>query len=165
MAAMLLRLIHRTLAVAGGALALFHGWLFVSQAAAGRLGDPWVVVRWLAAAALIAALVAMHRRGHLVWGRRGIAVWLLAAVLHGPAMAGNASFETFALPEAAAASVLQLASSAGVALGLWMLARLLAARRASAQASCARVPVVALADHFSAGHAALFSPRPPPLRS
>jgi hypothetical protein len=164
MAKMLPRLINRTLAIAGGALALFHGWLFVSQAVAGRLGDPWVIFRWLAAAALIAALVAVHRRGHLLWGRKGIAIWLLAAVLHGPAIAGNDSLKIFALPEAAA-SVLQLASSAGVALGLWMLARLLAARRASAQTSYALIPAVALANHFSAGHATPFAPRPPPLRS
>ena len=162
---MLPRLINRTLAIAGGALALFHGWLFVSQAAAGRLGDPWVIFRWLAAAALIAALVAVHRRGHLLWGRKATAIWLLAALLHGPAIADNEDFKIFALPEAAAASVLQLASSAGVALGLWMLARLLAARRASAQTSYPLIPVVAIADHFSAGHAARFSPRPPPLRS
>ena len=164
MAKMLPRLINRALALAGGALALFHGWLFVSQAVAGRLGDPWVIVRWLAAAALIAALVAVHRRGHLLWGRKGTAIWLLAAFLHGPAIADNEGFKTFALPEAAAASVLQLASSAGVALGLWLLAGLLAARRAAARKSYALTPVVAIADHFSAGHATRFSPRPPPLR-
>ena len=164
MAKMLLRLINRTMALAGGALALFHGWLFVSQAVAGRLGDPWVIFRWVAAAALIAALVTVHRRGHLLWSRKGTAIWLLAALLHGPAIADNESFKIFALPEAAAASVLQLASSAGMAIGLWLLARLLAARRASALTFHALVPVVARADRFSPGHATRFSPRPPPLR-
>ena len=161
---MLPRLINRTLALAGGALALFHGWLFVSQAVAGRLGDPWVIFRWLAAAGLIAALVAVHRRGHLLWGRKATAIWLLAALLHGPAIADNESFKTFALPEAAVASVLQLASSAGLAIGLWMLAGLLAARRASARGFRTLVPAVAVANRFSAGHASRFSPRPPPLR-
>jgi hypothetical protein len=165
MAKMLPRLINRTLALAGGALAVFHGWLFVSQAVAGRLGDPWVIFRWLAAAALIAALVAVHRRGHLLWGRKGIAIWLLAAMLHAPAIADNESFETFALPEAVAASLLQLASSAGVAIGLWMLAGLLAARRASALTIDRLVPVVVVARRFSAGHATRFSPRPPPQAS
>lgn len=161
---MLPRLINRTLALAGGALALFHGWLFVSQAVAGRLGDPWVIFRWLAAAALIAALVAVHRRGHLLWGRKATAIWLLTALLHGPAIADNEAFKTFALPEAAAATVLQLASSAGLAIGLWMLAGLLAARRASARAFHTLVPVVAVANRLAAGHAARFAPRPPPLR-
>jgi hypothetical protein len=164
MAAMLLRLINRTLVAAGGALALFHGWLFVWQAVAGRLGDPWVILRWLAAAALIAALVSLHRRGHVLWGRKAISIWLLAAFLHGPAIADNESFTTFALPEAATASVLQLACSTGLALGLWMLAKLLAARRNVALPLNTLVPAVAIADQFSVGHAARFSPRPPPLR-
>ena len=164
MAKMLPRLINRTLALAGGALALFHGWLFMSQAVAGRLDDPWVIFRWLAAVALIAALVAVHRRGHLLWGRKSTAIWLLAAMLHGPAIADNESFKPFALPEAAVASILQLASAAGAAIGLWMLGRLLAARRASARTSYTLVPVVAVPRRFSAGHATRFSPRPPPLR-
>lgn len=165
MAKMLPRLINRTLALAGGALAVFHGWLFASQAAAGRLEDPWVVFRWMAAAALILALVAVHRHGTPVWGRKGIAIWLLAALLHGPAIADNESFKTFALPEAAAASVLQLVSSAGVALTLWMLATLLAARRTTARPLRALVPITAGTARFAAGHASRFAPRPPPLRT
>jgi hypothetical protein len=164
MAKMLPRLINRTLALAGGALAVFHGWLFASQAAAGRLEDPWVIFRWMAAAALILALVAVHQRGTPVWGRKGIAIWLLAALLHGPAIADNESFKTFALPEAAAASVLQLVSSAGVALTLWMLATLLAARRTTARPLRALVPIIAGTARFAAGHASRFAPRPPPLR-
>lgn len=164
MAKMLPRLINRTLALAGGALAVFHGWLFVSQAAAGRLEDPWVIFRWMTAAALILALIAVHRSGNRVWSRKGIAIWLLAAILHGPAIADNESFKTFALPEAAAASVLQLVSFAGVALTLWMLGTLLAARRTSPRPLRALVPFVPLGARFAAGHATRFAPRPPPLR-
>lgn len=164
MAKMVPRLINRILALAGGALAVFHGWLFASQAAAGRLDDPWVIFRWVAAAALISGLVALHRRGHLLFGRKGMAIWLLAAVLHGPSIAANDSFNTFALPEAATTSVLQLMSSAGLALSLWMLATLLAARRAASRARVTLVPVVAAGARFSPGHATRFSPRPPPLR-
>ena len=164
MAKMLPRLINRTLAVAGGALAIFHGWLFASQAVTGRLGDPWVVFRWLLAAALIAALVAVRGRGDRLWDRKSIAIWVLAAVLHGPAIAGNQTFDTFAVPEAIAASALQFASSVGLVLGLWMLATLLVARRRDLLRSPLIIPVVAVADRFSAGHAARFSPRPPPLR-
>jgi hypothetical protein len=161
---MLPRLINRTLALAGGALAVFHGWLFVSQAAAGRLVDPWVIFRWLAAATLIVALVALHRRGHLLFGRKGIAIWLLTALLHGPAIADNESFNTFALPEAAATSVFQLMSSAGLALSLWMLAALLAARRISARPRYALVSVIVSSARVAPGHGTRFSPRPPPLR-
>lgn len=162
---MLPGLLSRTLALAGAALAVFHGWLFVSQAAAGRLGDPWVVFRWLAAAALIVALVAIHRRVGSVWGRKSVAIWLLAAVLHGPAIADNEGFQSFPLPETAATSIVQLVSSAGLAIGLWMLAALLAGRRAPALALHALVAVIGVMDRFDAGHAARFSPRPPPLRS
>lgn len=165
MAKMLPRLINRTLALAGGALAVFHGWLFAAQAAAGRLEDPWVIFRWIAAVALIVALVALNRRGHLVFGRKGVAIWLLAAVLHGPSIANNEAFTAVALPEAAATSVVQLLSSAGVALSLWMLATLLAARRASARTRFALVPAAAAGVRFTPGHATRFSPRPPPLIS
>lgn len=164
MAKMVPRLINRTLALAGVALAVFHGWLFVSQAAAGRLWDPWVIFRWLAAAALVAGLAALHRRGNLLFSRRGVALWLLAAVLHGPAITDNQSFNTFAIPEAAATSVLQVLSSAGLAISLWMLATLLAARRSSAALLRALAPAVPLSARIAAGHAAGFSPRPPPLR-
>lgn len=161
---MVLRLINASLALAGGALAVFHGWLFVSQAVAGRLGDPWVIFRWAAAIALVAALVAVHRRGHLLWGRRSVSIWLLAAMLHGPAIADTGGFETFALPEAIAASVLQLVASAPLAMGLLALAAWLAARRSTSPIRRAVVPVLAGATGLRAGHAPQFSPRPPPLR-
>ncbi len=165
MTPMLPRLINLALALAGGALAVFHGWLFAWQAAAGRLADPWVIFRWAAAIALIAALVAVHRRGHLLWGRKGVSIWLLAAMLHGPAIADNESFEPFALPEAAAASVLQLVSSAGLALGLWVLAALLARRRSSPPTLRSLDAPVGVARSVTAGFTPQFSPRPPPLRS
>jgi hypothetical protein len=158
------RLIKGMLAVVGATLAVFHGWLFLSQAAAGRLEDPWVIFRWMAAAALIAALVVVRRRVGSIWGRKSVAIWLLAALLHGPAIADNENFPSFALPETAATSIFQLAASAGFAIGLWILATLLAARRAASRALYALVPVVTVADRFAAGHALRFSPRPPPLR-
>ena len=141
---------------------MFHGWLFVSQAVAGRLWDPWVIFRWLAAAALIAGLAALHRRGNRLVSRKGIALWLLAALLHGPAIADNENFQTFAIPEAAATSVLQVLSSAGLAISLWMLATLLAARRTALRRRPSLPSAVAVSNRFAAGHAARFSPRPPP---
>ena len=89
MAKMLSRLIRTTVALAGAALALFHGWLFAAQAAAGRLDDPWLIFRWAAAVALVGALIAVRRGGDSIWGRKGVAIWVMAALLHGPAVAGK----------------------------------------------------------------------------
>ena len=118
-------MIRTLLAVAGAALAGFHAWLFAAQVAAGRLEDPWLVFRWIAAAALVAALVGVRRGGNSIWGRKGIAIWVLAALLHGPAIASD--LRSFALPETVATTVLQLATSA--ALGTWPLAPRRIARR------------------------------------
>src|SRR5688572_1289142 len=95
------RLIRASLAVAGAALFGFHGWLFAAQLAAGRLEDPWLVFRWIVAASLVAAFAAVLRRGASIWGRKSIAIWVLAALLHGPAIASDlqADFNSFALPQ------------------------------------------------------------------
>ena len=164
MAKMFPRLLKAALGLTGAALAVFHGWLFVWQAAAGRLEDPWVIFRWIAATALIVALGAIQRRAGTLWGRKSIAIWLLAAILHGPAIADNEGFTSFIVPAETAASILQLASSAVFAIGVWLLAALLAARRGGAPMLSRLVPVVNVRDRFSAGHAWRFSARPPPLR-
>jgi hypothetical protein len=158
------RLIRRTLALSGGALAVFHGWLFVGQAAAGRLEDPWLLFRWIAAASLIAALAAVRRSGQSVWGRKGIAIWVLAALLHGPAVAGSGDVNSFALSEGAATSVVQLLSSAAVALGALLLARLFRARPA-ARRFTGFVSAFAAALRTIAAITLQFAPRPPPLRA
>jgi hypothetical protein len=157
------RLIRTSLAFAGAALIGFHGWLFAAQLAAGRLEDPWLVFRWIAAAVLIAAFVAVRRGGASVWSRKNVAIWVLAALLHGPAMV-QADFNSFALPETVATSVLQLISSAALGIGLWMLAGLLLARRRSTQVRYATVPVVVSAGGLAPGTRRHFSPRPPPFR-
>lgn len=158
------RLIRLTLGFAGGVLAAFHGWVFAAQAADGRLEDPWLTFRWVASVALILALATLKRSGESIWGRKGIAIWVLAALLHGPAVAGNNDIASIALPENVVTSVLQLVSSAAVALGLWMLARLLrsGARTVSVYPV---VQVFVAAAHLAALSAPQFSPRPPPLRA
>jgi len=71
---------------AGVTLALFHGWLLVDQLVDGRLAEPALLLRWVFAACLTGGLVALFRGGApLLWGRKAIALWLLAAMLHGPA--------------------------------------------------------------------------------
>ena len=54
---------RKILAGLGALLALFHVWLFAGQIWSGRLSEPGLLVRWVLAAGLIAALVGLHRRG------------------------------------------------------------------------------------------------------
>ncbi len=81
---------RRLAAALGGLLVLFHLWLFGSQLLDGRLTELGPVLRWLMAAGLVAALAGLHRSGgSLFRGRKAVSIWLLAALLHGPAMAGG----------------------------------------------------------------------------
>ena len=160
------RLIKRTLGLLGGAMAAFHGWLFVAQAADGRLEDPWLVFRWVAAASLIAALVAVRRNGDSLWSRKGVAIWVLAALLHAPAVAGDAGTVSFALPESAATSVIEILASAALAFGLWTLAGLLRPRRVVARPVPGPVLGLAAASgYLAASITPQFCPRPPPARA
>jgi len=156
----------RLIAVASGAaLGAFHGGLFAAQAVEGRLDDPWLVVRWLIAAGLIAALAAIRRARGSIWTRHGLAVWVLAAMLHGPAVATefSNSINSLALPETSVASVLEsLVTVSALAAALWMLAGLLGLRNrqprlyASAGAAGSRVGI------FDDGFSPRYYSRPPP---
>ena len=160
------RMIRASLALVGAALIGFHGWLFAGQMAAGRLEDPWLVFRWIAAAALIATLVAVRRGGEAVLGRKSIAIWVLAVLLHGPVIASDLSseFNSFAVPETVATTVLQLLSSAALGVSLWLLDGLLAQRRRSLSVRLAAVPAFVRAGGHAPRVSRHFSPRPPPLR-
>ena len=161
-----LRSLARTTAVvSGGMLVAFHGWLFAAQAAEGRLDDPWLVFRWVVAAGLVAALAAIRRGGASVWSRPGIAIWVLAALLHGPAVANDFSdpINALALPETVATSVLQqLVSVSALAITLWMLAGLLARRDRHARLYTGLVVAPSRAGIFAAGFSPRYSSRPPP---
>lgn len=160
-------MIRTLLAFAGAALAGFHAWLFAAQVAAGRLEDPWLVFRWVAAGSLVAALVGVRRGGESIWGRKGIAIWVLAALLHGPAIASDlqTDFNSFALPETVATTVLQLVASAALGAGLWLLAALFAARRRSSAVRYATAPISWTRGALVPILGRPFSPRPPPFRS
>ena len=161
-------LARTTTALMGALLVAFHGWLFATQVAAGRLDNPWLVFRWLLAAALVAALVAIGRGGASVWSRQGIAVWVLAALLHGPAVATDFSdsFSSLALPETVAASLFQqLLSVSSLAITLWMLAGLLARRDRHARLYAGLVAAPSLAGIFGEGFSPQYSSRPPPQQS
>jgi len=117
-------LFRRAAAVTGGLLALFHLWLLGSQVWQGQLADPGLLLRWLIAAGLVTALVHLGRSGQpLFLGRKGIAVWLLAALLHGPTTATDlATHPSPGLPEAVTALVQIAAASVALGLGLLVLA-------------------------------------------
>jgi hypothetical protein len=158
------RMIRASLALAGAALVGFHGWLFAAQAAAGRLDDPWLVFRWIAAASLIAALIGVRRGGAPMFGRKSVAIWVLAALLHGPAISDLPADFTFAVPETVATTLVQLLSSAAFGAALWLLAALLLARRRATAVRYATIPVFVQAGGLAPRVSRHFSPRPPPLR-
>ena len=148
----------------GGTLVLFHGWLLASQVVKGELSDPGLVLRWLVAAGLMMALATLGRRGYesMFLGRKAISVWLLAALLHGPVVAGAVAHDgSPALPEAVTALMEIAAASIAVGLGLVLLFALFGRRSTPAFDSLAGAglsPVRA----FHIARVLPFAPRPPP---
>ena len=128
-------MVRRLLAGAGALLALFHVWLFAGQLWDGRLDDPALILRWLAAGGLVAGLAAMHRRGlSVVRSRQAATIWLLAALLHGPALASRIDDGgALGLPEVAA-TLSQLAIAAVAAIGLGLVLSHLRRRPATVRA-------------------------------
>jgi len=116
---------RRLLAAAGALLALFHVWLFAGQILDGRLDDPALLLRWVAAAGLAAGLLSLRRRAlSMVRGRPAATIWLLAALLHGPALASRVdSSGALGLPEVAA-TLSQIAVASIASIGLGLLVRL-----------------------------------------
>ena len=158
-------MIRLSLALAGGALVAFHGWLFAGQIAAGRLDDPWLVLRWLAAALLVVVLIAARRSETAFFGRKSVAIWVLAALLHGPAISDlNADFNSFAVPETVGTTLVQLLSSAALGAGLSLLAALFLARRHTPPIRYATVRAIRPAARLASALSPHFFSRPPPLR-
>jgi hypothetical protein len=154
----------RRIAVAlGGLLVLFHAWLLGSQLWDGQLAEPGLVLRWLIAVGLVAALASLRRRGaSMVWGRKAVAIWLLAALLHGPALTNSRDQHASpAIPETVTALLQIAAASVALGLGLLLVA-----------AVVGRVPARALAftkfadertdQAFNTARVVHFAPRPPP---
>ena len=157
-------MVRRVLTLAGALLAAFHVWLFAGQVWAGELVDLALVSRWAIAAGLIAALISLRRRGlSLVRGRHAVAVWLLAAMLHGPALARAADGVAPSMPEVVAtlAQAMNGIAAAGTILLILFALRF---RRAAAPALKALSPLDAhcFADALSAHSFLPFAPRPPP---
>jgi len=159
-------MLRRFVPLLSGTLVVFHAWLLGSQLWAGQLAEPGLLLRWAVAAALVIALVGLRRSGASVfWGRKAVSVWLLAALLHGPALAGaQTGLESPALPEAVTI-VIQIASaSVMLGLGLALLAALAAHLYSDRRARLRPTPIRSL--HGSRADALhRFAPRPPPVRS
>ena len=102
---------------AGAILALFHVWLLSGQLWTGEFADPGRLFRWLFAFALLGALVALKRQGASVWrGRKAVAVWMLAVLLHAPSVADRVATAGLApLPEVANVLAQIVIASAAVA--------------------------------------------------
>jgi hypothetical protein len=144
------------------ALALFHAWLFASQIARGDLADPGLALRWIVAGGLVMALAVVWRRGESLTGRKAVAVWILAALLHGPALADRQIHaDNLASLPGAFASVLLIA---GPAAGLTFLLLAVLARRHRACAP-AFIPISRQEVSFRPSGSVTgwaCAPRPPP---
>ena len=155
-------MIRRTLSLVATALAVFHIWLFAGQVWSGAIADPSLIFRWLIAAGLIGGLVILKHQGEsVIFGRKAVAIWVLAALLHGPAFAarfdapGNAP-----IPEVVATLTQVVVGLMGL-VGLGFVLAGASTRRPALRAfgrPIIRVYVPAL----SASVGLAFAPRPPP---
>lgn len=146
------------------ALAAFHVWLFARQIADGvLLASPATLLKWLAAAALVAALAALRRQGvPLLRGRKAIAVWALAGLLHAPAIGDRvATLDTPVIPEVVITLSQTLVSMAPLAAAMLLLVA--AREHLIARSAMRRAAASFVAPRLQPPRAALrFSPRPPP---
>jgi hypothetical protein len=153
---------RKALAWAVAALAVFHAWLFAGQVWDGTLlAEPGLLWRWAVAAVLVVGLEGLRRRGaSLIRGRQALTIWLVAALLHGPAVSDRANVDLQGLPEVVVTYVTS-------ALALGALAAGGAARRPVAPLLLLSGTAVPPPTPVVAGHGAFsrFSPRPPPIPS
>ncbi len=159
-------MIRRLLGGLGTLVVLFHGWLLAGQAWDGQLADPAVLVQWLAACGLVASLWALRRSGTSTFSRRGVALWVLAAWLHGPAVATLADAAGTALPEAATAAALvaQAAGATALVLGTLLLALASRGPRRATRLVASTIGSPAHGLAASPGFAVTVAGRPPPGR-
>ena len=144
-----------------------HGWLLATQWAAGRLTEPGLLLRWAAAIAIALTLRALYRSGVTPFSRKSMVIWLLAALLHGPAIASRTgALELNALPEAAITVVLQTVALAGaLTLTTLLFAALIRRRTLAVPQAWSFVSVLGGLTPLSDGFSAVVSARPPPARA
>lgn len=154
---------RRSVLGVGALLGGFHVWLLGHQAWSGQLSEPDVILRWIAALALAGGLVALRQRGASLFGRQAVAIWVLAALLHGPALGNDHDgFATPALPEAVATVAQAAAAISAVGLALLALFALATWPAFPVWALIHAASPVAARSH-AARHSLGFLPRPPPL--
>jgi hypothetical protein len=141
------------LRLAGAALALQHLVLLARRIADASIGEPAVLVRWLGAAATVAAALAIRRRGgRLFEGRTGLAFALVVLLLHVGSLPVDAA-SGFVLP---------------AGLALLLTSGFAAARISSASPAPAMLPArqrrrrTLRPPVTSPGYGRLFASRPPP---
>jgi hypothetical protein len=157
-------MIRRALIAAGMLLVLFHGWLLVDQVWAGALTDLALVARWVVAGGLLLALYGLRRQGApVLWGRQAVALWLLAALLHGPAVAQRVSTTGEPVGPAVVATLVQVTLGTTLIVGLLSLGLLAVRRRRARQPATAVRSDHAFLGALSPDTYVLFAPRPPPL--
>ena len=137
----------------------FHVWLLGQQAWTGQLHST-TSVRWLLAFCLVGALVALHRQGASLWGRRATAVWVLATVLHGPSL-GSERVRDAQLVETSGIAIQIAGAALGVALAVALGRGARGWQPALAYAAAATRPIPSRGPrHLAYGEGVL--PRPPP---
>ena len=156
-------MLRKALKIAGALLVLFHVWLFARDAVAGELVDLSLLARWAFAAGLTWGLVVLRRQGTpLFRGRKAVAIWVLAALLHGPALTGSLEVTDLPVPPVVAASLVQaLVTLAGL---LVFLALAGAFRQRPVALVCVRTRSAhARLGALKPGSHLPFAQRPPPL--
>jgi hypothetical protein len=158
-------MLRKAVVGASAILVLFHVWLLGGQAWAGELADPGRLLRWVVAVGLVAAILALRRQGaSLFVGRKALVIWLLAALLHGPALADRIATPGVRALASVTTTLTQIALASAAALGLALLVGWRAARRQSD--ALLRTDFVVKAGstvHACSPHALLtIAPRPPP---
>jgi hypothetical protein len=155
-------MMRRSLSLVATALAVFHVWLFAGQVWSGALADPSLIFRWLIAAGLIGGLVILKHQGEsITLGRKAVAIWVLAALLHGPAFAARFDAPGHApIPEVVATLTQVVVGLVGlVGLGL-MLAG--SGTRRPAFVAYGLPAIRVYVPTLSASVGLAFAPRPPP---
>ena len=146
---------------AGVMLAGFHVWLLGQQMWTGRL-ETAASLRWLVAFGLVAGLLELHRSGTSLRSRRAIALWVLAGVLHGPALGAQQPRAAQLLAETSSVAIQIAGAALGVALAL-TLGRVARAWRSAIDTSAAAFRLVPVSGLGAAAFLQGFRPRPPPL--
>ena len=148
------------MALSATLLAAFHVWLLGRQAWTGQL-EYEASLRWLLAFSLVGGLFLLHKHGVSLRGRRATALWVLAAVLHGPALA-DAVRPGAPLPSEVSAVAIQVTGAALVLVLAIAFTRIGRSRRVSIDSRAPRPRPNPLAVALQLVVISGFLPRPPP---